>query len=91
MVIGDWVMGISDLAVVGGFRSAFAAFGCGLPVVVVCVGALDVGLFGSVFVGLGFRLFSFWFVGMDLAVGVVVLLLFDFRWWWWLMCRTVVA
>lgn len=69
MVISDWVVGISDLAVVGGFRSAFAASGCGLPVVVVCVGALDVGLFGSVFVGLGFGLFFFLVCGYGFGSG----------------------
>lgn len=69
MVISDWVVGINDLAVVGGFRSAFAASGCGLPVVVVCVGALDVSLFGSVFVGLGFRLFFFLVCGYGFGSG----------------------
>ena len=52
--INGWVVGFGDLAVASGFGSALAALGCGLPVTVVGIGASNMSLFGSVFVGLGF-------------------------------------
>ena len=52
--INGWVVGFGDLAVASGFRSALVASGCGLPVIVVGIGASNMSLFGFVFVGLGF-------------------------------------